>query len=96
MLKITQQPGVTGRRTFQLEGRLVGPWVAELRHVLDGFDTGSLRIDLAALGFADRDGVTLLRTLRDGGAELAEASGFLAALIGVEHGEDVGEDPDVG
>jgi hypothetical protein len=88
MLKITQHSRYPGRRVIRLEGRLVGPWVAELRQVVGGVDAGSIRIDLAGLAFADADGVTLLRNLQEAGAELVEASGFLAALIGGDDGED--------
>ena len=84
MLKITQHANGPARRAIRLEGRLVGPWVDELHRVVRGLDVGTLRVELGGLAFADAAGVALLRGLRDSGAELAEASAFIATLIGAE------------
>ena len=50
---------------FQLEGKLVGPWVEELRKLSD--EALSLRknvsLDLERVWFVDSRGVTLLRDL---------------------------------
>jgi hypothetical protein len=87
MLRITKQSPTNGNPTLVLEGRLVGPWVGELRRtVAEG--NGPKSIDLAGVTFADAEGVAALRTLRGAGAELVGASGFLAALIGVDDGAD--------
>lgn len=98
MLRITEQPhpthaaGATDRRAIVLEGRLVGPWVEELRRVVGGAESGGVILDLGALSFADGDGLTLLRSLRDSGVELASPSPFMAALIGVgADGDDNGD-----
>ncbi len=88
MLRITKLIQPTGRRVLRLEGRLVGPWVAELRGVTAGADGETTTVDLADLAFADADGVAALRGLRGAGVQLAGASGFMAALIGVDDGED--------
>lgn len=87
MLRITRQTPPHGRPTFVLEGRLVGPWVGEFRRAVAELD-GRKVLDLAGVTFADADGVAALRALRGAGAELVGASGFLAALIGVDDGED--------
>jgi len=87
MLRITKLFRPTGRRVLLLEGRLVGPWVAELRRTIGEAD-GQTTIDLAGVEFADADGVAALRRLRRDGAELAGPSGFLAALIGGDDGVD--------
>jgi hypothetical protein len=87
MLRITRQTPPHGRPTFVLEGRLVGPWVGELRRAVAELD-GRKAIDLAGVTFADAEGVAALRALRRAGAELVGASGFLLALIGVDDGED--------
>ncbi|HVY37975.1 MAG TPA: hypothetical protein VHM31_08570 [Polyangia bacterium] len=88
MLKISSRAATGGVSVVALEGRLVGPWVAELRRVVAGTPPGLVRLDLRGVEFADTDGAALLRELRRGGAQLLEASGFLAALIGGDDGED--------
>jgi hypothetical protein len=100
MLRITEQPhpthaaGAADRRAIVLEGRLVGPWVEELRRVVGGVKAGGVTLDLAALSFADLDGLTLLRSLRDAGVELANPSPFMAALVGAgADNDDNGERP---
>jgi hypothetical protein len=87
MLRITKRTPPNGDPTFVLEGRLVGPWVGELRRTVAEVE-GKTSIDLAGVTFADADGVAALRAFRGAGAELVGASGFLAALIGVDDGED--------
>jgi hypothetical protein len=86
-LRITQLSVANGRRTLQLEGRLVGPWVAELRRAAAEADAPTT-LDLSGVAFADAEGVAALRQLRAAGAELEGASGFLTALIGSDDGAD--------
>jgi hypothetical protein len=89
MLRITQQIPPEGRPLLLLEGRLVGPWVAELRGAAAaGGGAALVDLDLAGVTFADDHGVAALRDLRGAGARLVRASAFLAALIGTEHGPD--------
>lgn len=78
MLRITKPSPISGRTTIVIEGRLVGPWVEELRRAAAG---GIAALDLAGVTWADDAGVALLRALRAGGTDLARCSGFLAALI---------------
>jgi hypothetical protein len=92
MLRITKRTPSSGHGTLVLEGRLVGPWVEELRQVagadrLSG-DGAATSVELGDLTFADPAGVAYLRQLRDSGVELVGCSGFLAALIGVDDDED--------
>jgi hypothetical protein len=94
MLRITEQPlstdpaAAAGRKAIVLEGRLVGPWVEELRRVVGGTEPDAITIELGGLSFADVDGLTLLRTLRGSGVQLNSPSPFMAALIGVDAGGD--------
>ena len=85
MLKISQpSPTVppSARALLLLEGRLVGPWVAELRGAAAAAGgPPALDLDLAGVTFADDDGVAALRALRRDGARLMGASGFLIALL---------------
>jgi hypothetical protein len=87
MLRITKRSPPTGRPVLVLEGRLVGPWVAELRRTAAEVD-GPRALDLAGVTFADDEGVEALRAIRGAGADLVGASGFLTALIGGDDGAD--------
>jgi hypothetical protein len=81
MLRITPLAGPPP--ALKLEGKLVGPWVGELRRLCEGAD-GPPRLDLAAVAFADDEGVRLLRELRAARAELTGLSGLVAALLRLE------------
>ena len=90
MLRITEQSHPAGRKAVVLEGRLVGPWVEELRRVIREAGAAEITVDLEAVSFADEDGVAALRGLRDSGVRIAGSSGFLAALIRGEDGDERG------
>src|SRR4051794_15722167 len=68
MLRITRMTGSEPGESLTLEGKLVGPWVAALRESCEG--RAPLRLDLAAVSFADAAGVELLRELLAVGATL--------------------------
>jgi len=76
MLRITIQDEAQ-RATIKLEGKVVGPWVQELRRSWQSFapslGTRELRLDLRGVSFVDAEGRQLLR-------EIYQASGahFLA------------------
>ena len=66
MLKISQPQPVNHTVILRLEGRVVGPWVAELRAACERF-TGNgttLVLELDDVTFLDRSGVALLQQLR--------------------------------
>jgi anti-anti-sigma regulatory factor len=88
MLRITEQSSPAGGKVVVLEGRLVGPWVPELRRVIGEAGPGEITVDLEGVSFADENGVAILRSLRDSGVRLARSSGFLAALIRGEDADD--------
>jgi len=93
MLRISKQPSGPGEGGLALEGRLVGPWVDELRRVVDEApDARGLTIDLRGLAFADLAGVSLLRTLREAGLRLVGGSEFVGALLGTERANQGGGD----
>lgn len=82
MLRITQlSPSDTGA-TLKLEGKLVGPWVAELQQICR--QLGAVKLDLSAVTFVDNAGLSLLRDVLGQGASLASCSGLVAELL---HGE---------
>ena len=85
MLRINKRPSRRGGVAIALEGRLVGPWVDELRRVVDEAPNArDLTIDLRGVDFVDGEGVGLLRALRGAGLRLVGGSGFVGALLGTE------------
>jgi hypothetical protein len=84
MLRITRC--VDGdRELLKLEGKLLGPWVAELTGVSPpGPAAAGARLDLAALTFVDEAGIRLLRDLLDRGAVVLACSGFVAEMLRLE------------
>ena len=79
MLKISE--GKTTRQSIKLrlEGRVVGPWVGELRQICEPLLTNGfkLALDLADVSFADHSGVVLLSDLKSRGVKLLNATPFL-------------------
>jgi ABC-type transporter Mla MlaB component len=80
MLRIT--PALDGLRPcLRLEGRLVGPWVAELASAVEQHAPTMPALDLAKLQFVDGPGLDLLGALQRRGAALVAASPFVAQLL---------------
>lgn len=71
----------TGREgcVLHLEGRLVGPWVEELRRSCEAAlaTSTAVALDLAEVSFVDHTGVALLRGLGGRGVAFMNCSGFL-------------------
>jgi hypothetical protein len=65
--------------TLRLEGRVIGPWVDELRRACQrALVTGSqLSLDLHDVAFVDRAGLELLRNLVDGGVAVVNCPPFV-------------------
>ena len=83
MLKIVSIPNGSGPATLVLEGRLIGPWIEELRRSCEqafGSSQG-LTVDLTAVSFVDRGGLALLRSLADRHARLDNCSPFVAEQL---------------
>jgi ABC-type transporter Mla MlaB component len=83
MLRITRSADFDRREVLKLEGKLMGPWVAELEQACRGQAEASdrLALDLAAVSFVDTAGVVLLRDLVARGARLAGCSTFVAEVL---------------
>jgi len=83
VLKIDSVANGSGTVTLILEGRLIGPWVEELRQACKGKldNPASLTLDLAGVAFVDRAGVEFLRSLVDRHARLSNCSPFVAEQI---------------
>jgi hypothetical protein len=86
VLKITEIGRNDSGRTFKLEGKLLGPWVDELRNVctqpLDRAE--QVGLDLAAVTFVNAAGAKLLRELIRRGIIVTRCSAFVAELLHVE------------
>jgi len=82
MLKITPIKTSGATKTLKLEGRLLGPWVEEVRRACAGSVLASpLSLDLSGLVFADADGERLLKDLLRDGVAISGCSGFVETLL---------------
>ncbi len=83
MLRIVLVEPANGTVALRLEGRVIGPWVEELRRSCEPvLATGArLRIDLTDVSFVDRDGVELFRRLRSRRGALVNCSPFVAEQL---------------
>ncbi len=79
MLKISLAPAANHSVVLKLEGRVVGPWVAELRRVAETLLTEgrALILDLADVSFADAGGVAALAGLKSLGVTIMNCSPFV-------------------
>jgi anti-anti-sigma regulatory factor len=83
MLRITTH-STTDSLTFQLEGRLVGPWVTELRDCWRRTSREGKRavhIDLRAVTYVDAAGEELLADLYRQGADLFASDCQMKAVV---------------
>ena len=86
MLKITRLSHKGQGLTIKLEGEILGPWVGAVRDACTkrGRRSRRLRLDLAAVTYADAAGVQLLRDLMHAGIEIAGCSSFISELLHLE------------
>jgi ABC-type transporter Mla MlaB component len=65
VLKISVTSQSSKATSFQVEGKLVGPWVEELRRLSEAALASSeaVTLDLERVWFVDLQGITLLRDL---------------------------------
>lgn len=82
MLRITETASQSGTRLV-LEGKLVGPWVEELRATCDRNRAAGRppELDLAGVSYIDDAGERLLRELITEGASLVRCSGFVRETL---------------
>ena len=83
MLKIVFDATGNGGFVLRLEGRVIGPWVEEVRRSCDRALTMTSRatLDLANVSFVDRDGVEMLGSLRRRRVALVNCSPFVAEQL---------------
>ncbi len=80
MLKISLMDSGNHVVTLRLEGRVIGPWVSEVRQACESLlgKGRVLTLNLAEVEFVDRNGVALFLDLKSRGVSLAECSPFVA------------------
>ena len=83
MLRIIRLRTDDAAIVLKLEGKLLEPWIDELRRSID-LSSSAVHLDLSALTFADAAGVQALADLLRHGVALTACSGFIAALLHVE------------
>jgi hypothetical protein len=81
MLRLTRIAGANSTQTIKLEGKLLGPWVEEVRKACGTVPSGRTSIDLSALAFVDGAGERLLRDLIGRGIEVVACSNYIAELL---------------
>ena len=83
MLRISRDEAMNGSVNVRLEGALTGPWVEETKRVCEtaAGRGDKLRLDLAGVSFADREGLKLLARLQKTNAVLKNCSAFLEAQL---------------
>jgi hypothetical protein len=88
VLRLSRTPVTHGTQIIKLEGKLVGPWVDEVRKACAaGADPSCLtELDLSALVFVDVAGERLLRDLIARGIEVVACSGYVAELLRLSAG----------
>jgi hypothetical protein len=82
MLRITIRDQDASSRIVKLEGKLLEPWIDEVRNVLTKEGKGAvLGLDLSGLSFADHHGAELLMQLLEQGVRIHSCSPFVAELL---------------
>jgi hypothetical protein len=83
MLKISITEAAGETVSLQLDGQVGGRWVELLQTTCEvQLEKGArVTIDLKNVSFADRDGIALLRTLKNRGIEIMNALPFMAEQI---------------
>ena len=83
MLMITRSEGSDLTRTIKLEGKLVGPWIDELKLACGESLSSPERVclDLCDLTFIDAAGARFLAGLIRDGARVIACSGFVAEML---------------
>ena len=82
MLRITTSERSDSGSIVKLEGKLLRPWIEEVRNIFNAVALGALPgLDLSCLTFVDRDGTELLRQLLKQGVRIESCSPFVAELL---------------
>jgi ABC-type transporter Mla MlaB component len=86
MLRVTRIDSHTNQSIIKLEGKLLSPWVNEVRAACKAAqkNAGQAQLDLSHLTYVDMEGSRLLAELRADGTELTNCSNYVATLLGRE------------
>jgi anti-anti-sigma regulatory factor len=86
VLKITEVSRSEKAITLKLEGKVLAPWVDELRRICTEppNESRQIHLDLDAVTFLDEAGVQLMRELIRQGITIAHCSRFIAELLHVD------------
>jgi hypothetical protein len=84
MIRVTVVEATTESARLRVEGRLTGPWVAELQQSCDVnalSDGIELDLDIGDLSFVDVAGIELLKSLRGRGVNLLRVPPLVAGQL---------------
>lgn len=83
MVRITPVDDGGGRRVLKVEGKLIGPWVEELRRAVGeaAGRPGFGGLDLGRVTFADAAGLAALGELVRAGVPIVAASAFIRSAF---------------
>jgi hypothetical protein len=88
MLRITTSPENGNVPCIRLEGKLLQPWVDEVRGLFAAADADPLpRLDLSGVTFVDAAGTELLRELLRRGARIESCAPYVAELLHLERNQ---------
>jgi ABC-type transporter Mla MlaB component len=83
MLRISEAGTVNKRVILKLEGRIAGPWVAEMLKACEQFlrEHRTLQLDLADVSFLDQIGTAAISSLKLRGVFLENCSPFVTEQL---------------
>ena len=83
MLRISTDTSMDGSTLLRMEGRVIGPWVAEMRRSCEQVLASGCRLmlDLSEVSFVDRDGIALFQHLRGRQVHFINCSPFLTEQL---------------
>ena len=83
MLRITVGHGAGELESLRLEGRIVGPWVAELTRRCEAIRCAGreLELEMSGVSFLDREAVRLVRSLIEQGVDVRACSAFVGEQL---------------
>lgn len=83
MLKISENGSRDGKATIRLEGKVIGPWVVEVRRVCEALLASGREvvIDLAEVSFADREAIAVFKELTARRVTLVNCSPLMTEML---------------